>query len=443
MVHHKIIRRAAKTALGSHHGGSGVWERRLCDRAIYGSGNKENAFSCDQRHCYSSFARAYNNAGFTGFGFSFNARGFHSTALRNDYYDALGVSKTASAADVKKAYYALAKKHHPDVNKEDPDAEKKFQEVQQAYEVLKDDEKRNLYDQLGHEAYVQRADGVPPGPGAGFGSVFDMFTGGGRGANMEDIFSTVFGGKKNTYENVYIDFMEAVNGCARKITYRTQIRCDKCRGSGVPSGVKPQMCKSCRGAGRVFMQKGFFSFESSCTNCRGTGEYVKEHCNGCQGSGVVMGVKEVFIDIPAGVESGTDIKVVGEGACGARGQRAADLIVRVEVKPDPVFRREGADVHVDAPVTMIQAALGGNVQVPTLGGSVMLKVRPGTQPGQKQVMRGKGMRMVQRPGYGDQYVHFRVSIPVTMSDRQRQLLEEFAREESPNEDEAATAEASF
>ncbi|XP_024536460.1 chaperone protein dnaJ GFA2, mitochondrial [Selaginella moellendorffii] len=439
MVHHRIIsgaagRRAVRAVLSR----CGLWE----GGNIRSSATQQNIYSHGSRHCYSGFA--HSNVGRGAF-YTSSARGFHSTAPRNDFYDTLGVSKTASASDIKKAYYALAKKHHPDMNKDDPEADKKFQEIQQAYEVLKDDQKRSIYDQVGHHAYVERADGVPPGPGPGFSSIFeDIFNGPGGGPNMEDILNSMFGGKgpKNTNVNVQISFMEAVNGCTTKVTYRTQVRCEKCKGAGVPSGVKPQTCKSCRGAGRIFMQKGFFSVESSCTACGGSGQFVKEHCKACQGSGTVMGVKEVDVEIPAGIESGMNLKISGEGGSGSRGQRAGDLIVKVEVKPDPVFRREGADVHVDVPITLVQAVLGGTIEVPTLTGSVMLKVKPGTQPGQKQVMRGKGIKVTQRHAYGDQYVHFRVNIPTTVSDRQRQLLEEFAREES-NEDENATAEGSF
>jgi molecular chaperone DnaJ len=355
---------------------------------------------------------------------------------RQNFYETLGLEKGASAKDIKSAYYQLAKKWHPDVNEGNPDAEKRFQEIQQAYEVLKDDEKRAMYDQVGHEAFEQAAAGGGPGGGpGGFGGFNEDIFGDAFGGGMDEMFNRVFGGgarESRPHVQVQLDlnFREAVQGCSKVVNFQTSVRCQTCNGSGLPPGVQPQTCKQCKGRGRVMMQQAFFTFESTCPACDGSGQKVKDHCRSCRGAGVVKGNREVRVDIPAGVDNGTTLKVHGEGGEGPKGGRPGNLMLQIRVLPDKVFRREGADIYVDVPVPFTQAILGGSVQVPTLTGDVLLKIKPGTQPGHKQVMRGKGVKVLNSRHYGDQYVLINVAIPTNITERQRQLIEEFAGEET-------------
>lgn len=378
-------------------------------------------------------------------------RSFHATGIRHmaqqNFYETLGLQKGASAKEIKSAYYQLAKKWHPDVNKGNAEAEKKFQGIQQAYEVLKDDEKRAMYDQVGHEAFEQAAAGGAPGGGAGFRGFDETIFGDAFGGGMDEMFSRVFGGgvgrEGRPHVQVQLDltFREAVQGCSKTVNFQTAVRCQSCNGSGLPPGVQPQTCKTCKGRGRIVMQQAFFTFESTCSACGGSGQMVKDHCRTCRGAGVVKGNREVRVDVPAGVESGTTLQVHGEGGEGPKGGRPGNLMLQIRVQPDKVFRREGADIYVDVPVPFTQAILGGSVQVPTLTGDVVLKIRPGTQPGHKQVMRGKGVKVLNSRHYGDQYVLINVTLPQNITQRQRQLLEEFAGEDSA-EPERAAAEGS-
>lgn len=371
------------------------------------------------------------------------ARWIHGTAYMaaNDYYDTLGVSKNASASEIKKAYYGLAKKFHPDTNKEDPDAEKKFQEVQKAYEVLKDEEKRSLYDQVGHDAFEQaNTEGGAGNPfhGGGFGNPFeDIF--------QNDFFKTIFKqniGGQDVKVSIELSFMEAVQGCTKTVTFQTALPCEACGGSGVPPGTKPETCRRCRGSGMMFMQNGPFRLQSTCTHCGGTGKTVSTFCKSCKGDRVVRGSKSVKLDIMPGVDDNETLKVYRSGGADPEGNQPGDLYVTIRVRQDPVFRREGPDIHVDAVLSITQAILGGTIQVPTLTGDVVLKVRPGTQPGQKVVLKRKGVKGRNSLSFGDQYVHFNVSIPSNLTQRQRQLIEEFAKEEQGEYDKGAAAGAS-
>ncbi|WCJ18977.1 Chaperone protein dnaJ GFA2 mitochondrial [Euphorbia peplus] len=351
------------------------------------------------------------------------ARSIHSSAvLSKDYYDVLGVSKNASASEIKKAYYGLAKKLHPDTNKDDPEAEKKFQEVSKAYEVLKDEEKRGQYDEVGHDAYEQNLNGdFHPGGGAGFDplNIFRDFT---------SVFNQQIGGR-DVKVAIELSFMEAVQGCTKNITYQTDLTCQACRGEGVPPGVKPETCKRCGGTGVMFSQKGFMSLQYTCTNCNGNGTTVSSVCRSCHGGKVVTGSKSIKLDVVAGVDDNETIKVPRSGGADPYGIQPGDLYVVVRVREDPVFRREGSNIHVDAVLSVTQAILGGTIQVPTLTGDVVLKVRPGTQPGQKVVLKKKGLVRRGSHSFGDQFVHFTVSIPTHLTPRQRELLQEFAKEE--------------
>lgn len=362
-----------------------------------------------------------------------------------DYYDVLGVSKDAGQGEIKKAYYALAKKLHPDTNKGDADAEKKFQEVQRAYETLKDEQKRSLYDQVGPDQY-ERASAGGGGPGGfegGFGNPFeDIFGGGGGGGGgMNDFFRNIFRDRESVGHDVQvaleISFMEAVQGCTKTINFQTYVTCETCNGAGVPSGTKPETCLACRGSGFMFMQTGPFRMQSTCTQCGGSGKTIKDFCKSCKGKKVVPGTKTVSLNIVPGTDNEDTIKVLRQGQADPDGLRPGNLLVTIKVRQDPVFRREKGDIHVDAVLNVTQAILGGTVQVPTLAGDVVLKVKPGTQPGQKVVLRGKGIKTRNSFSYGDQYVHFNVNIPVNLTQRQRMLLEEFAKEEQGEDEKDA------
>ncbi|KAG5222980.1 chaperone protein [Salix suchowensis] len=354
-------------------------------------------------------------------------RSIHGSAhLSRDYYDVLGVSKNSSASDIKKAYYGLAKKLHPDTNKEDPEAEKKFQEVSKAYEVLKDDQKREQYDQLGHKAF-ENQDAYQPG-GPGFESPFGDFF------RMEDIFSNVF---RQNVVSVELSFMEAVQGCTKTITFQTDVPCETCGGEGVPPGVKPQMCKRCKGKGMISMQKGFFSFQQTCDQCGGTGQTFSSFCRSCHGHTVVRGSKTISLNIPTGVDDNETMKIHKSGGADPEKKQPGDLYVTIKVREDPVFRREGSNIHVDAVLSITQAILGGTIQVPTLTGDVVLKVRPGTQPGQKVVLKNKGIKARGSYSFGDEFVHFNVSIPLNLTPRQREMIEEFGKEEQGEYDKCA------
>ncbi|KAF8396094.1 hypothetical protein HHK36_017706 [Tetracentron sinense] len=386
----------------------------------------------------------------------------------------------------------LAKKLHPDTNKDDADAERKFQEVQKAYEVLKDEEKRSLYDQVGPDAFEQAAAGGGPGGpsgGAGFANPFeDIFRGGGMndvmtlteyevlwillseclhvsdvlrmvqdGIGCAYLISAIFFVRIPFFNNIFnqkgfggqdvkvpleLSFMEAVQGCTKTVTFQTSLPCEACGGTGVPPGTRPETCRPCKGSGMIFMQKGPFRLQSTCAQCGGTGKTVTSFCKSCKGDRVVRGSKSVKLDIMPGVDDNETMKVYRSGGADPDGNQAGDLYVTIKVQEDPVFRREGPDIHVDAVLSFTQAILGGTIQVPTLTGDVVLKVRSGTQPSQKVVLKKKGIKTRSSASFGDQYVHFNVSIPTNLTQRQRVLIEEFAKEEQGECDKGAAAGAS-
>ncbi|XP_008231339.1 PREDICTED: chaperone protein dnaJ GFA2, mitochondrial [Prunus mume] len=365
----------------------------------------------------------------------FAARSIHGTASMStrDYYDTLGVSKNANASEIKKAYYGLAKKLHPDTNKDDPDAEKKFQEVQKAYEVLKDEEKRQQYDEVGHAAFEDQGNGFPNDFRNPFKDIFDD--------NIFNIFRQNFGGQ-DIKVSLELSFMEAVQGCSKTVTFPAAVACEDCGGSGVPPGTRPESCKRCKGSGMTYMQTGPFRMQTTCTHCGGTGKTFPTLCKSCNGKRVTTGMKSVKLDIMPGVDDNETIRVFSSGGADPDGNQPGDLYVTVKVREDPVFRREGADIHVDAVLSITQAILGGTIQVPTLTGDVVLKVRAGTQPGQKVVLKKKGIKTRNSYAFGDQYVHFNVSIPANLTQRQRELIEEFAKEEQGEYGKRAAAGAS-
>ncbi|NCF14370.1 MAG: molecular chaperone DnaJ [Gammaproteobacteria bacterium] len=344
---------------------------------------------------------------------------------KRDYYEVLGVSKSASADEIKKAYRRLAMKHHPDRNKDDSDAsEARFKEAKEAYEVLKDGEKRAAYDQFGH-------DGVRGGPGGqggysaeGFGDIFgdvfgDIFGGARRGGGPQ-----VFRGADLGYE-LKLDLETAVAGDSVTIDVPTQVSCDTCDGSGAKKGSEPTTCSTCGGVGQVRMQQGFFSIQQTCPACKGAGTTISDPCADCHGRGRVRQKRTLSVKVPAGVDDGDRIRLSGEGEAGRNGGPAGDLYVEIRVEPHKLFEREGANLSCEVPVSIATATLGGEVELPTLDGNVSLKVPAGTQSGKVFRLRGKGVTTVRDPRTGDLFAKVAVETPVNLTAEQRELLEKF------------------
>jgi len=355
---------------------------------------------------------------------------------KRDPYDTLGVSKSASAAEIKKAYYKLAKQLHPDTNANKDEAkEKQFQDVQKAYETLSDPDKRQRYDQFGATDDDLRNGAGPGGPfggggggaGAGgfpfgFGGPFGGAGGpqqGGMGA--EDIFEQFFRGAagaargqqqggSDVQVGLRLTFMEAAKGASKSVSYQAQVNCKPCAGTGAKPGTKPKKCPQCNGSGVETMQAGFFSVQQPCRRCQGQGSIIVDKCPSCSGKGHVSERKTVTVDIPAGIDDGMTVKMSGLGSMGDFGS-AGNLYVEVTVEKSNVFKRKGADLYVDVPLSLENAVLGGDVDVPTIDGNVKLGVSPGTQPGTEQRMRSRGLKEVNGRSTGHQYVTFNVEIP--------------------------------
>jgi len=342
---------------------------------------------------------------------------------KRDYYEVLGVAKDASQDDVKKAYRRLAMKFHPDRNKDDADAEAKFKEAKEAYEVLKDQDKRSAYDRFGH-------DGVrSSGPGAGgfsaegfsdiFGDVFgDIFGGGRRGA------SQVYRGADLGYE-LKLDLERAVAGDSVTIDVPTQVSCDACNGSGARKGSEPVKCTTCGGAGQVRMQQGFFSIQQTCPACKGQGTVITDPCQRCHGRGRIAKTKTLNVKVPSGVDDGDRIRLSGEGEAGRNGGPPGDLYVEVRITPHKIFERSGADLSCEVPISFATATLGGEVELPTINGHVSLKIPAGTQSGKVFRLRGKGVTTVRDPRRGDLFAKVAVETPVHLTSEQEALLRKF------------------
>jgi molecular chaperone DnaJ len=344
---------------------------------------------------------------------------------KRDYYEVLGVSKNASEAELKKAYRRLAMKYHPDKNLDDHDAEEKFKEVKEAYEVLSDQRKRTAYDQFGHAGVSGNAGfgGGGGGGGAGVGDIFesmfgDIF-GGGRGGS-----SRVYRGDDFRYD-LQITLEEAVAGTEVKIRIPTQVTCNECHGSGAKKGSSPVTCSTCGGAGQVRLQQGFFSLQQTCPSCRGKGSVIKEPCRACQGRGWTQEHKTLAVKVPAGVDSGDRIRLAGEGGRSDNSGPPGDLYVEIHVKPHAIFQREGSNLACEVPVSIVTAALGGELEVPTLNGRVLLKIPPETQTGKVFRLAGKGVRPVRGGIPGDLFCHVQVETPVNLTDAQKELLRAF------------------
>jgi molecular chaperone DnaJ len=348
---------------------------------------------------------------------------------KQDYYDILGVPRGASADDMKKAYRKLAMQYHPDRNPNNPTAEHKFKELNEAYDVLKDEQKRAAYDRFGHAAFENG------GPGAGGGGGFG-FEGG-----LGDIFEQMFGGRRGGGEqraqtgadlrvSVEIDLVEAFAGVKTNVRVQTRVSCDACAGSGsADRNAGADACGTCGGAGRVRAQQGFFLVERTCPTCGGSGRTVRNPCRVCAGAGTVPRDKTLAVAIPAGVEDGTRIRLSGEGEAGGRGAQPGDLYVHVAVRPHAIFQRDGANIFCRVPLRLSQAALGGEVEVPTIDGTAAkVKIPAGTQTGEQFRLRSKGFSVLRSAQRGDMYIQVAVETPQNLTRRQRELLEEFEAE---------------
>ena len=357
---------------------------------------------------------------------------------KRDYYEVLGVSKGASEDELKKAYRRLAKKYHPDLNPGDKAAEASFKEVNEAYEVLSDKDKRARYDQFGHA-------GVDPNfnPGGGFGG-FGGFTDMGD-IDLGDLFGSFFGGgfgggggsRRNAPQKgetvragVTITFEEAAFGCEKEVTVSRTEQCDVCKGTGCAPGTTAEVCPDCHGSGTVRIQRGgggfSFSTTTSCPKCHGTGKIIHQPCKTCGGGGTVRKQKKLAVTIPAGIDDGQAVSLRGQGGAGRNGGPAGDLLIGVTVKPHPIFRREGTSVYMDQPVSFVQAALGAELEIPTLDGKVKWTLPEGTQPGTTFRLNGKGIPGLGGRGRGNQYVTVKVQVPTNLNKEQKEALRAFA-----------------
>lgn len=348
---------------------------------------------------------------------------------KRDYYEVLGVSKTASDDEIKKAYRKLAMKYHPDRNQGEKakEAEEQFKEVKEAYEMLSDSQKRAAYDQYGHAGVDPNMRGGPGGA-EGFGGFAEAFG---------DIFGDMFGGQRGGARGgrqmyrgndlsytMEITLEEASKGKATEIRIPSWDTCDTCHGSGAKPGTQPKTCTTCGGQGSVQMRQGFFSVQQTCPHCRGTGKIIPEPCTSCHGQGKVKRHKTLEVKIPAGIDNGMRIRSTGNGEPGVNGGPPGDLYIEIRIKPHDIFERDGDDLHCQVPVSFITAALGGEIEVPTLAGKAAIDIPEGTQAGKQFRLRGKGIKGVRASYPGDLYCHIVVETPVKLTEYQRKLLRE-------------------
>jgi len=368
---------------------------------------------------------------------------------KKDYYEVLGVSRSASEGDLKKAYRQLAKKYHPDLHPGDQEAEAKFKEVNEAYEVLSDKDKRARYDQFGFAGVDPNFAANHPG-GGGFGG-FDM-----GDIDLGDLFGSFFGGGfgggtrsnpnaaqrgETLRANVTISFEEAASGCEKEITVTRSERCTSCKGSGCAPGSTAEVCPDCRGTGTVRTQRGgggfLFSTSAPCARCRGTGKIIPSPCPDCKGAGTVRRQRKITVKIPAGIDTGQAVSLRGEGAAGKNGGPAGDLLIGVTVRPSDKFQRDGTAIHYDQFVSFSQAALGARITIPTIDGNVQYDLPAGTQPGTVFRLRGKGFPSLDGRGRGDQFFTIKVVVPTNLTAVQREALLNFSQamdEDVANED---------
>ena len=342
---------------------------------------------------------------------------------KRDYYEVLGVERTASDGEIKKAYKAKAWEFHPDRNPDDQAAEESFKDASEAYGVLSDPQKRQLYDQYGHDG--------PRGAGfQGFTGVEDIFSH--FGDLFGDMFGRGFGGGFRTPRGadlrvaVELTFQEAVKGTQKELRLRRRVRCEACGGSGAKAGTTEETCTTCGGRGQVIHSQGFFMIGTTCPSCRGQGRVIRHKCSECRGEGLVLKEEKLQVNIPAGVDDGQTLRLSGKGEPATRGGPAGNLYVELQVTPDPRFKRDGADLLTEVELSYPMAALGATIKVPTIDGETEIEVEPGTQPGTVMVLRGQGVPRVGRHGRGDLLVRCTVAVPRALTDRQKELLRELA-----------------
>ncbi len=362
---------------------------------------------------------------------------------KSDYYELLGSSRDASADDLKKAYRKMAMRYHPDKNPGNKEAEHKFKEINEAYDVLRDEQKRAAYDRYGHAAFEQGGMGAGGGFGGGgfdfaggFGDIFEEMFGeilGGGGARRRGEGQTMGQRGADLRYDMTITLDESFKGCEKNIKVASLVTCDVCGGSGAAAGSSPVTCSTCDGHGQVRMQQGFFTIQRTCPTCQGAGRVIKDPCKNCHGTGRLRKERTLAVTIPAGVESGTRVRLSGEGEAGAHGGHAGDLYVILNVAGHPLYQRDGANLHVRVPIPMTMAALGGAVAVPVIDGTKAdVDVKAGTQTGHQIRLRGKGMSILRSTSRGDLYVELMVETPSHLTKRQKELLEEFAIESENN-----------
>lgn len=348
---------------------------------------------------------------------------------KRDYYEILGVSKTASEAELKSAFRKLAMQCHPDRHPGDKAAETKFKELNEAYQVLSDGQKRGAYDRYGHQAFEHGGGGGPADMSDFMSDIFESFFGDGRGRGPRGANARERGA--DLRYNLEIGLEEAYAGKNATIRVPTSVACEICSGTGAKLGSKSRQCPTCGGHGRVRANQGFFSVERTCPTCGGRGEVIDDPCNGCHGSGRVTRERTLSVNIPAGVEDGTRIRLAGEGEAGLRGGPAGDLYIFLSIKPHAIFQRDGADLFCRVPIGLTSAALGGEIEVPTLNGEkARVKIPEGTQTGKQFRLKGKGMSVLRSREAGDLYIQVLVETPQKLTLRQRELLMEFERESS-------------
>ncbi|MEM6480258.1 MAG: molecular chaperone DnaJ [Pseudomonadota bacterium] len=354
---------------------------------------------------------------------------------KRDYYDVLGVARGASADDIKKAYRRKAKELHPDRNKDNPSAETQFKEAGEAYDILKDAEKKAAYDRFGHAAF-EGGTGAGARPGGGFGAGQGDFASAFSDV-FDDLFGDFMGGSRgggrgraargaDLRYNLRINLEDAYRGMQKTITVPTSVTCESCDGSGAEDGAEPSTCPTCSGMGKVRAQQGFFTVERTCPTCGGLGQIIRNPCKECQGQGRVQKERSLNVNIPAGVETGTRIRLAGEGEAGMRSGPSGDLYIFIEVEKHAIFEREDTNLYCRVPVSMAKAALGGDIEVPTIdGGRSRVKIPEGSQSGRQMRLRGKGMPALRGGSAGDMFIELAVETPVKLTARQMELLREF------------------
>lgn len=350
---------------------------------------------------------------------------------KKDYYEVLGINRDASDEEIKKSYRKMAMKHHPDRNPDNPKSEEHFKEAKEAYEMLSDPQKRAAYDQHGHAATAQGMGGAGGGAAAGF--------------DFADVFGDIFGGAQGRSRNsahrgsdlrynLEVTLEQAARGTETQIRVPTMAECETCHGSGAKAGTSPTTCATCAGQGQVRMQQGFFSIQQTCPRCHGNGKMIASPCASCHGAGRIKQHKTLSVKIPPGVDNDDRIRLSGEGEHGANGGSAGDLYVVIHITPHSVFKRDHNDLHCEMPISFSVAALGGEIEIPTLDGSARIKIPAETQSGKVFRLRGKGIKGVRSQSYGDLHCHVMIETPSNLTDRQKELLREF---EAINESDSA------